>query len=110
MARRLTDHVERATRVTLNIDGRVVSAYSGETLATILFAEQIRVFYRTSLNQPRAPFCNMGTCYGCQVRLEGTESQSTPRWVLACMTPVEEGMVVATGFPMNNVEFRHDEN
>ncbi len=97
MATRITHGITRSAQVEVILDGRPVSAYAGETLATVLFAEGIKVFYVTRDNQPRAPFCGMGTCFECRVQVECAQSTGTGGWVRACVTPVEEGMVVTTG-------------
>jgi sarcosine oxidase subunit alpha len=40
--------------------------------------------------QARAPFCGMGICFECRVRIDGIAQQR------ACMAIVREGMQVAT--------------
>lgn len=97
MAKRIEKHVERGTRVHLTIDDIVVTAYSGETLATVLLLHDRMPFYQTASGQPRAPVCNMGACYECRTQVE---HNGRSHWVLACMTPVEEGMAVTTGRPL----------
>lgn len=54
------------------VAGALLCSGLGETLS---FARQFR------------PYCQMGSCYGCQVKLNG-------KTVQACMTPVEEGMEI----------------
>ncbi len=110
MAIRLTKNIERPECVTLSINNIVVSAYAGETIATVLFVENINVFYLTRSNRPRAPFCNMGTCFECQVRVKRKRTDNLPEWVLACMTPIEEGMMITTGEQIHNMEFGHDKD
>jgi len=96
MAQRISKNVERGQPVAINIDGVVVSAYAGETLATVLLAAGISTFNRTRSGKPRGPYCNMGTCFECQVKVAAAGS-ATSRWQRACMCPVEAGMTVVTG-------------
>lgn len=101
MASRLDKNVERTERVTLSIDGHIVSAYAGETIASIVFTENINIFYRTRSNRPRAPFCNMGTCFECQVKVKRKNTDASATWLRACSTPAEEGMIIVTGDVMH---------
>jgi sarcosine oxidase subunit alpha len=101
------DNVERGVAVALTIDGRAVSAYAGETLATVLLVEGVTAFHRTPSGQPRAPYCNMGTCFECQVRVSACDSDV--RWRRACMCPVVDGMRVVTGVHLSRPE-RADED
>lgn len=91
MAHRIEEHVERGSTLELTLDGEVISARQGETLAGVLLLDNKSAFYRTRSGAPRAPFCNMGTCFECRVHVAGRG------WVLACMTTAESGMVVRTG-------------
>ncbi len=79
----------------MTVNGRTVTAYAGETIATVLFAEGMTAFYKTAKHQLRGPFCNMGTCFECQVKLLDANGSSSG-WVRACMVPVEDDMVVTT--------------
>lgn len=96
MAHRIESGVDRGAVVSLSVDGAAVRAFAGETIATVLLAAGIEAFNRSAAGVPRGPFCNMGTCFECQVRmaLPGTRDF---RWVRACVWPVEEGMTVSTG-------------
>ena len=100
MARRISRNVERGEVVGLTIDGRTVSAYAGETLAAVLLAEGITAFHRSRLGQPRGPYCNMGTCFECQVRVSSS-GRDEMRWRRACMCPVADGMTVVTGMRLS---------
>lgn len=96
MAKRITEQVEREEAISITIDNRKVHAYNGETLASILFLNDIRVFYKTRNGTPRAPYCNMGACFECQVEIKYPERKSKT-WVRACMTPVQANMIIYTG-------------
>jgi sarcosine oxidase subunit alpha len=104
VATRITKNIERETRLSLNINGDHVSAYAGETIASVLFAENINIFYKTRSNKPRAPFCNMGTCFECQVKVKRVNKKGASTWVRACMTLVEDGMKVTSGDKIHSLE------
>lgn len=103
MAKRISGNVERGEVVALTIDGRAVSAYAGETLAAVLLAEGVMAFHRTRSGQPRGPFCNMGTCFECQVRVSAG-GRDEMRWRRACVCPVADGMTVVTGKRLSRPE------
>lgn len=96
MAQRISGNVERGDQITLTVNGAPVAAYAGESIATLLLAEGITTFNVTRSGKPRGPYCNMGTCFECQVRVAAPGS-SSHRWLRACMHPVEAGMAIITG-------------
>ena len=77
--------------LTIQVDGEPVQAYAGESVATVLLALGRRTFRHTEQGAPRGLYCGMGVCFDCLVTVDGVEN------VRACMTPVAEGMVIATG-------------
>jgi predicted molibdopterin-dependent oxidoreductase YjgC len=81
----------RHPSIRLDVDGRPLEAFPGETVATALLAHRRRAFRRTRRGELRGPFCNMGVCFECLVTVDGVAN------VRACVTPVAEGMVVETG-------------
>ncbi|MEV8253385.1 (2Fe-2S)-binding protein [Rhodoglobus sp. NPDC076762] len=85
--RRLTD--QRGEPITIEVDGRNVSCFAGETLATALLGGGIEGFADRS-GQRREPLCNMGTCFDCALTVDGAPLTRT------CLTPVVEGMRVET--------------
>lgn len=91
LMRRLSGDVQRGPTVTLTVDGREVEARPGETIATALLAAGVVAFRSGDRRRDaRAPYCGMGVCFECAVRIEGG-----PR-VRACMTPVRPGLSVRT--------------
>lgn len=72
---------------TLEIDGRAVTGRAGETIFTVAWENGIRI--------PRlchvGGLSDVGACRLCLVEIEGQK-----RLAAACLTPVEEGMVVRT--------------
>ena len=96
MTKRITQTVDRGETIALTVNGKPVSAYAGETLATVLLAEGVTAFNVTSGGSPRGPWCNIGICFECQVRVVDAGSP-TARWLRACISPAEAGMAVTTG-------------
>lgn len=83
--------IERGRPITLQIDGQPVSAFEGETITGVLFAEGQRILRHTmKQGRPRSIFCGIGVCYDCLVTVNGTPN------VRACLTLVIEGMVIET--------------
>jgi predicted molibdopterin-dependent oxidoreductase YjgC len=74
----------------LHIDGRPVRVKAGSSVAAALCVAGGTGVARTSVTgQARAPFCGMGVCQECRVRIDG-------RRRLACQTVCAEGMRVET--------------
>ena len=83
--------------LSFTFDGKSVLAEPGMSVATALLAAGITVLRNTPVSgAPRGPFCMMGACYDCLVSLDGATVQ-------ACLTPVQEGLVV-TRVPEMNVD------
>jgi predicted molibdopterin-dependent oxidoreductase YjgC len=80
--------LSRGAPLTLNLDGAPVSAYEGETVATVLLAEGHIATRTTPAGDPRGVFCGMGVCFDCLVVVDGIPNTR------ACMTTVREGMEV----------------
>ena len=83
----------RGKRVRLRVDGRPITAYSGETVFAALLAEGIKVLRHPSKDRAknaRGGFCGMGVCQECRVAIDGMPDRR------ACMTEVREGMEVVT--------------
>jgi len=83
---RIRDGVQRGEPFTLTVDGQMVSAYAGETIATVLIAAGLCPFRRTLRGgEPRALYCGMGLCFDCLVTVNGRAN------VRACLTPARPG-------------------
>ncbi|HYF93032.1 MAG TPA: (2Fe-2S)-binding protein [Symbiobacteriaceae bacterium] len=77
----------RVVRFTFN--GRAVEGIEGEPIAAALLAVGIRTLRHSERNgAPRGIYCGIGHCYECQVAIGGQPG------FRACITPVQEGMVV----------------
>jgi sarcosine oxidase subunit alpha len=73
----------------IQLDGTAIPAVLGESLAVALLRAGCLRFRVDGSGQGRSPLCGMGTCYECQVQVDG-------RWVRACLEPVRAGMQVRT--------------
>jgi sarcosine oxidase subunit alpha len=73
------------------VDGRVVRARAGESVAVALLAAGRPLVSRSvKYHRPRGPFCLTGSCGTCLARVEGMPSQRL------CRTPCREGLAVET--------------
>ncbi len=82
-------------KIWINVDGIAFQAIAGETVATALVANGFKIFrYSPRDNKPRGPFCLMGSCQECIVRIDGAIMNS-------CLTPVREGMNIEFLVPAN---------
>jgi predicted molibdopterin-dependent oxidoreductase YjgC len=79
------------SKFAIEVDGRLISAEAGQTVAAALIGAGIVVFRHTPAGAPRGLFCGMGVCFDCLVTVDGLAEQR------ACMTPVQRGMRVQTG-------------
>jgi len=75
--------------VRIDIDGEALDVPVGISVAAAI-ARLPRPFRRSVKGEARAPFCGMGICFECRVRIDNIAQQR------ACMTVVREGMQVAT--------------
>ncbi len=63
-------------------DGRPIAAAPGETLAQALSHREVPILQRSiRYHRPRAPFCGIGQCTGCLVRVNGVPNVRACRWV-----------------------------
>lgn len=63
-----------------------MTAYPGETIATVLIATGHRLIRHTSITgEPRGLNCGMGICFDCLVTVNGRPD------LRACITPTHPG-------------------
>lgn len=75
---------------TIEIDGLVVEAEAGESVAAVLLRVPPHLARTTPVGlAPRAPYCMMGVCFDCLV----TVDDEIP--VQSCLVPVRDGMRIA---------------
>jgi NADPH-dependent 2,4-dienoyl-CoA reductase/sulfur reductase-like enzyme len=71
----------------ISLDGEVVEAEPGDTVAEALLRSRITTFSRSiKYHRPRGPFCLSGSCGQCLMQIDGSPSQ------LACRVQAQEGM------------------
>lgn len=91
MSSRRISRVRRGRPFEIEVDGRVVEAYQGETVATAILAAGIRSFWQDEYGfAPGRVFCNMGVCQQCLVTINRQPNCQ------ACKTLVQPGMKVET--------------
>jgi D-hydroxyproline dehydrogenase subunit gamma len=82
---------EAGTPVAITVDGKPISARTGDTVAAALIAAGIDHCRTTPVSgSPRAPYCLMGVCFECLVAVDGVGSRQ------GCLVPVREGMAIET--------------
>jgi predicted molibdopterin-dependent oxidoreductase YjgC len=81
--------LEPVAPVTLHVDGALVTAEAGETVAAMML-RQDEFWTRQSPigGGRRAPYCMMGVCFECLAEVDGQGSTQT------CLTVVRDGMQV----------------
>ena len=83
--------IRRGAQITIQVNGKPVTAFNGETIAAVLLAESKRIFrYTLKTGEPRGMFCGMGICYDCLVTADGEPN------IRACMMTATDGMAIET--------------
>jgi predicted molibdopterin-dependent oxidoreductase YjgC len=78
-----------ARSVTLHFEGNQISAPEGLSVAAALLLAGVSSFRTSPVSGAcRAPFCMMGVCFECLIEVNGRPSRQ------ACLTTVEDGMVI----------------
>ncbi len=91
MTSRLPEHVDEVIRrdrpVSLRFEGRVLSAFEGDTVGSALAAAGITITARSfKYHRPRGLLCMTGSCPNCLMQVDGIPN------VRACTEPVRDGM------------------
>ncbi|MHA7776091.1 (2Fe-2S)-binding protein [Roseibium sp. M-1] len=72
-------------------NGRELTGRSGDTVAAALIGAGVRSSrIHPVTDEPRAPFCMMGTCFECLVEVDGIPNRQ------ACQVRLTEGMRICT--------------
>jgi sarcosine oxidase subunit alpha len=83
------ERLDRARVISFEFDGKPVSGFEGDTIASALFAAGQRVFSRSfKYHRRRGLLCCAGQCPNCLVAVDGAPG------VRACTEPAREGMRV----------------
>ena len=75
--------------IALTVDGVRVTVVEGASAAAAV-AARTHVFHHSRTGHPRGPFCGMGQCFECRIRING-------RLALACLERASSGMAITTG-------------
>jgi len=81
--------IRRDRRVTLDLEGRGIEAYEGDTVGSALAAAGVTITARSfKYHRPRGLLCMTGSCPNCLMQIDGIPN------VRACTEPVRDGMRV----------------
>jgi sarcosine oxidase subunit alpha len=83
------ERIDRTRTLTFTFDGKKVSAYAGDTVASALYAAGQRTFSRSfKYHRRRGLLCASGQCPNCICAIDGNPG------VRACTEPVRDGIAV----------------
>jgi predicted molibdopterin-dependent oxidoreductase YjgC len=83
--------LQRGDAFEIEVNGEMVAAYVGETVASVLLAAGVHSFQHISAAAtPGRVYCGMGVCMQCLVTIDGVQSCQ------ACKTLARPGMKVKT--------------
>lgn len=97
MTRRILTHpvldaIDETTMIFFTFNDKEYQGLPNESLAAALLANGIRTLrLHEESGTPRGIYCNIGHCFECRVTVNGQQGAR------ACLTPVQEGMVVTSG-------------
>lgn len=84
--------------LSFQFDGKPYEAYEDETIAAALLANGVKKLrVHEESGTPRGIYCNIGHCMECRVNVNGQVN------IRACLTVVEEGMIVESGKQLPNI-------
>jgi predicted molibdopterin-dependent oxidoreductase YjgC len=79
----------RGRAITVTVDGRAVTAYEGETVATVLIADGDVAVRTTRGRQQRGLYCGIGVCFECLAVIDGVPNTRS------CVAWVRDGMTIS---------------
>lgn len=83
-------NLSRGREIEVILNGNKIKAFEGETVATMMMAENLVAMRTTTELQLRGVYCGMGVCFDCLVVVDGIANTR------ACMTWLKPGMNIAT--------------
>jgi len=95
MVRRIWQHpilgeFKPSREITFYFEDRVIKAFEGDSIASALWANNIKVFrYSEKFREPRGLYCAIGLCNSCIMVVDGRPNVRT------CIYPVKEGIRVS---------------
>ncbi|MBM3388867.1 MAG: (2Fe-2S)-binding protein [Betaproteobacteria bacterium] len=101
MAERIIVGFKRPASTSIEVDGQVIVAYEGETVASAVMAAHINEIRQSRRGHPRGIYCNMGVCFECSILEEKVGADGISRWLpqRACLLLVRTGMRLRTLAP-----------
>lgn len=100
MAKRIIHHpvlgaLNTEEIVSFTFNGKKYTGLKHESIAAALLANGIRELRsHEETGNPRGIYCNIGHCFECRVEVNGKAN------VRACLTPIQEGMIINRGKPL----------
>jgi len=97
MTKRIKEHpvlesLDLGKAISFEFDGKTYEGYENDTIASALLANGVRTIRRhEETGNPRGIYCNIGHCYECRCTVNDVSN------VRACLTPIEENMVIQSG-------------
>lgn len=82
--------IRRGAEIEVTLNGKKIKAFEGETVATMMMAENMVAMRTTTEGQPRGIYCGMGVCFDCLVVVDDVTNTR------ACMTWLKSGMSIET--------------
>src|SRR5687768_4975914 len=78
--------MSKSERITIHLEDREIEARPGDTIAAALLRAGVSIFSRSvKYHRPRGPFCLLGSCGTCLVRVDGRPDR------MACRLPALDG-------------------
>ncbi|MDC3425447.1 (2Fe-2S)-binding protein [Aquibacillus sp. 3ASR75-11] len=83
---------QHVPEIQFEFNGKIYTAREGDTIASALLLNGIRTLrVHEETASPRGIYCNIGHCFECRVTVNETAEKR------ACLTPLEDGMVIHSG-------------
>lgn len=80
---------EKKKKISFIFEGRQVSGFEGDTIASALHAQDIKTLsYSIKDKRPRGFYCAIGNCASCHMIVNDIPNVRT------CITPLSEGIIV----------------
>ncbi len=90
-AKRILKGVERGQPFEIEVDGKKIVAYEGESIgAALLVAGRKTLRHTNKLEQPRGLYCGIGLCQECRMTINGIPNTQ------ACQTLATPGCRIET--------------
>ena len=91
--------IDRLKELTFTFDGRRITAFEGDTVASALHAARVKILSRSfKYHRPRGLLCCSGRCANCMMTVDGTPNVRT------CTRSVTDGSVVRSQNAWPSVE------